>query len=325
MASRLSVGFLLSLLCAPLADAHPGPGIVVNPKGEVYFVDSFRGRIMKLDAAGKITVFVESKEGKNLSHLHHLIIDKHGNLYSVSDEPGSTVWKITPQAEMTAVHSPKDGQDKLGLGVNGFPFTIDADGNLYFVPGRPPEDSRIYKMSPNGKVTAFAGGRRGHADGKGDRAQFGFLYTGCFAWGPKGEMYLTDTNCVRKITADGTVTTIAGGPEGGYADGASKEAKFESAHGVTCDIQGNLYLAEYSNRRIRKITPDGIVTTLAGSGKSGSDDGTALKATFKGPIGVAVSKAGSIYVLDYSTTEPEPTRVRKISPEGIVTTVATLE
>jgi sugar lactone lactonase YvrE len=325
MTSRLSAGFFLSLLFASFADAHPGPGIVVNAKGEVYFVDPFRSRIMKFDAAGKMTVFVESKEGKNLSHLHHLIFDKRGNLYSVSDEPGSTVWKITPKAEMTAVYTPADRQDKLCLGVNGFPFTIDDDRNLYFVPGSPPNDSRIYKMSSDGKVTDFAGGARGHADGKRDRAQFGLLYTGCFAWGPKGELYLTDTTSVRKIAADGTVTTIAGGPDGGYADGAGREAKFDGAHGVTCDTQGNLYVAEHSNRRIRKITPYGNVTTLAGSGRSGSDDGPALKATFKGPVGIAVSREGTIYVLDYSTGDPGPTKVRKISRDGNVSTIASVD
>ena len=324
MPVRLSAVFCLSLLFAPLAIAHPGPGIVVNAKGELYFVDAFRSRIMKVDGAGKMTVFVESTERKNLSHLHHLVIDAKGNLYSVSDEAGP-VWKITPEAEMTAVYSPKDGEGNPWLGANGFPFTIDTDGSFYFVPGGPPDDSRLFKMSADGKVSRLAGGKRGHADGKGDSAQFGFLYTSCFAWGPKGELYLTDTSSVRKISADGTVTTIDGRPAGGYADGAGKEAKFDDAHGLTCDTQGNLYAAEFSNRRIRKIAPDGKITTLAGSGKSGSDDGPALRATFKGPIGVAVSKEGTIYVLDYSTDDTGPTRVRRISPEGKVSTIVTLE
>jgi sugar lactone lactonase YvrE len=324
MPVRLSAVFCLSLLFARLALAHPGPGIIVNAKGELYFVDPFRSRIMKVDGAGKMTVFVENKPGKNLSHLHHLIMDQKGNLYSVSDEAGP-VWKITPEGEVTSVYSPKDGQDKVWLGLNGFPFTIGVDGDLYFVPGGPPYDSQLFKMSADGKVSRLAGGKRGHTDGKGDRAQFGSLYTGCFAWGPKGELYLTDSTSVRQISTDGTVTTIAGGPDSGYADGAGKEAKFGGAWGVACDAKGNLYVAEDSNRRIRKITPDGQVTTVAGSGKSGSADGPALEATFRAPVGVAVSNEGMIYVLDYSPADPGPTRVRKISPEGRVSTVATVE
>lgn len=321
MTLRLSAVLFLSVLVAPLAWGHPGPGIVVNAKGEVYFVDPSRSRIMKVDAAGKMTVFVESKETKNLFGAHHLVMDKKGNLYSVSDE-GDSVWKITPDGKTTAIYTPGPGQEKLYVGANGFPFTVDADGNLYFVPGAPP-NSMILKLSPDGKVTNFAGGIRGFADGKGDRAQFRNLYTACFAWGPKGELYLTDDgNSVRKIAADGTVTTIAGGAEGGYADGAGKAAKFGSAHGVTCDAEGNLFVAEVENRRIRKITPDGKVTTLAGLGKIGTDDGPAPKATFQMPVGVAVSKDGTVYVLEYGFAGSDPVRVRKISPEGNVTTVA---
>jgi hypothetical protein len=266
-----------------------------------------------------MTVFVEHKEGKSLDHVHHLVMDPKGNLYAVAAHAG-TVWKITPDAEMTAVYSPKE-QDKLWLGLNGYPFTIDTDGNLYFIPGAPPNDSRIYKMRPDGKVANFAGGASGHADGKGDRARFGDLYTGCFAWGPKGELYLTDNGTsVRKIAPDGTVTTIAGGPDGGFADGAGKEAKFKHASGVTCDAEGNLFVAENGNLRIRKITPDGKVTTLAGSGKRGSDDGPASKATFDLPVGVAVSKDGTVYVLE--SPDESDVRVRMISPNGKVTTVA---
>lgn len=319
MTLRLSAVLFLSVLVAPLAWSHPGPGIVVNAKGEIFFVHGFHSRIMRIDAAGKMTVFVENKEGKDLDHVHHLVMGPKGNLYAVADDIGP-VWKITPDAEMTAVYSPKK-QERLLLGLNGYPFTIDTDGNLYFIPGAPPNDSRIYKMSQDGKVAVFAGGASGHADGKGDRARFGDLYTGCFAWGPKGELYLTDSGTsVREIAADGTVTTIAGGPDGGFADGAGKEAKFNGAHGVTCDAEGNLYVAEVGNRRIRKITPDAKVTTLAGSGKRGNDDGPAPKATFQMPVGVAVSKDGTVYVLEYPVESD--VRVRKISREGNVTTVA---
>jgi len=319
MTLRLSAVLFLSVLVAPLAWSHPGPGIVVNAKGEVFFVHGFRSRIMKVDAAGKMTVFVEHKEGKSLNHLHQLVMGPKGNLYAVAANSGP-VWKITPDAEMTAVYTPK-AQEKLWLGLNGYPFTIDTDGNLYFVPGGPPNDSRIYKMSPDGKVAEFAGGASGYADGKGDQARFGDLYNGCFAWGPKGELYLTDSGTsVRKIAADGTVTTIAGGPDSGFADGVGKEAKFKHLHGVTCDAEGNLFVAENGNLRIRKITPDGKVATLAGSGQRGNDDGPAPKATFDLPVGVAVSKDGTVYVLE-SPAESD-VRVRKISPEGKVTTVA---
>jgi sugar lactone lactonase YvrE len=134
-----------------------------------------------------------------------------------------------------------------------------------------------------------------------------------------GTIYVADageSNRIRKISSDGNVTTLAGGGEG-FADGAGASASFNTPSALALGPDGNLYVADTANNRIRKITPDGAVSTVAGDGTAGYVDGPAAKAQFNGPIGLAVSPAGDIYVADtYNDV------IRMITTEGLVTTVA---
>jgi sugar lactone lactonase YvrE len=115
---------------------------------------------------------------------------------------------------------------------------------------------------------------------------------------------------------------VAGGGESGYVDGPAKAARFQDAMGLAVDARGTIYVADDGNRRIRTITPDGIVSTFAGSGKSGGADGPAGQATFADPSGVAVDRDGIVYVLDFVGDHP---RVRKIGLDRRVTTIARTE
>jgi sugar lactone lactonase YvrE len=121
------------------------------------------------------------------------------------------------------------------------------------------------------------------------------------------------------VSLAGTVTTSAGSPgEIGSDDGAGPDARFSSPAGVALDVAGNVYVADFANNTIRKVAPDGTVSTLAGSpGEAGSADGPGTGARFDGPIGVAVDAAGNLYIAD---TENE--RIRKVAPDGIITTFA---
>ena len=116
----------------------------------------------------------------------------------------------------------------------------------------------------------------------------------------------------------GTVTTLAGNGSVGSADGTGADARFYSPYGVAVDGDGNVYVADSSNHTIRKITPAGVVTTLAGTaGSSGSADGTGADARLRYPYGVAVDGDGNVYVADNSNHT-----IRKITPAGVVTTWA---
>jgi sugar lactone lactonase YvrE len=134
-----------------------------------------------------------------------------------------------------------------------------------------------------------------------------------------GLIYISDageSNRIRKLAADGLVSTLAGSVEG-YADGAGSEASFNTPSGLAFDDAGNLYVADTGNNRIRKITPQGLVSTVAGKGTAGLVDGRATEAKFDGPIGIAVDSNDNIYVADTYNDS-----IRKITPSGQVSTVA---
>jgi DNA-binding beta-propeller fold protein YncE len=124
-----------------------------------------------------------------------------------------------------------------------------------------------------------------------------------------GNVYVADLNNhrIRKITPARTVTTLAGSSSG-FADGVGTAARFNNPLGVAVDAAGNLYVGDRFNHRIRKITPAGVVTTLAGTGTTGSADGVGTAARFNNPFGVAVDAAGNLYVADAFNH-----RIRKIN------------
>ena len=134
-----------------------------------------------------------------------------------------------------------------------------------------------------------------------------------------GNLYVADTanHTIRKVTPAGVVTTFAGSGSSGSDDGTGTAASFNYPRGVAVDGDGNLYVADTNNNTIRKVTPAGEVTTFAGSGSYGSDDGTGTAASFANPRGVAVDGDGNLYVADTNNNT-----IRKVTPAGVVTTFA---
>jgi sugar lactone lactonase YvrE len=169
-------------------------------------------------------------------------------------------------------------------------------------------NNRIRKITPSGNVTTLAGsGSFGYADGQGTAASF-YEPTGVAVDG-SGNVYVADkgNNRIRKITPSGNVTTLAGSGSRGYGEGQGTSASFSGTYGLAVDGSGNVYVADNGNNRIRKITPSGNVTTLAGSGSYGSTDGPGTSASFNSSTGVAVDGSGNVYVADMFNH-----RIRKI-------------
>jgi sugar lactone lactonase YvrE len=161
-------------------------------------------------------------------------------------------------------------------------------------------------VTPAGVVTTIAGGAQGYLDGQGTAAQFNFP-TG-LALDGQGNLFVADYNNqrIRRISAAGIVTTVAGTGGQGYADGPANAALFTFPHRLALDAAGNLYVADVSNQRIRKISVAGQVSTLAG-GTAGSADGRGTAAQFNLPFAVATDAAGRLYVADLGNN-----RIRKI-------------
>lgn len=194
-------------------------------------------------------------------------------------------------------------------------ITLDGSGNLYVV-----ENSNhiIRKVTPSGSVETFAGsGAKQFADGVGTAASFDSPVG--IATGIDGQLYVADywTQRIRKMALDATVTTFAGSGVRGFADGDATTAKFSLPRDIATDANGNFYVSDNSNQRIRKIAPNGDVSTLAGSGTAGYADGTGAAAQFRAPYGLAVDAAGNVYVADQGNH-----CIRKITPAGVVTTLA---
>jgi sugar lactone lactonase YvrE len=211
-----------------------------------------------------------------------------------------------------------DGNGAAARFDSPYGIACDAAGNLYVADSI---NFTIRKITPTGKVTTLAGkaGAQGSADGSSAVARFND--PDGIACDAVGNLYISDfgNNTVRKITPAGKVTTLVGtaGPHGS-ADGSGAAARFKGPFGIACDAAGNLYVADTANATIRKITPAGKVTTLAGKARDrGSADGSGAAARFNYPIGIACDAAGNLYVADtYNDT------IRKIKPAGEVTTIA---
>lgn len=288
----------------PSAAAHPGWGIVIDRQGQVYFTD-LQG-VWKIDRGGRLTRFVTGK------HTHDLYLDSEDNLFGehlTYDAPQDrwwlSVWKATPEGALTDLIPPTTTPPR------GFSLTRDPSGTMYSWDGSNLErrQSRILKRTPEGEVAVLAGGPWGYADGPGSSARFSSI--GDIALGPEGALYVTDSATVRKITREGTVTTLARDlvEEIPFYDPAS-EARFNRLMGLAVDPEGNVYVANYGNRCVLKITPAGGITTVLRS------YGLWM------PTGVAVAD-DNVYVLEYLFSPFGETRVRMVSPDGKVTTLAT--
>lgn len=243
--------------------------------------------------------------------------DTDGNLY-VTDGINNRLRKVNPSGIVSTLAGSGRAGAADGTGAQAsfnapLGVAVDGSGNVYVADGN---NRCIRKVTPSGVVSTLAGsGTEGLADGTGTDAQFKALWS--LAVDAGGNLYATDWNCIRKITPGGVVTTLAGSEAAGFADGPASMARFAGPTGVAVDRRGNVYVADTGNYRIRKITPSGEVSTLAGGSVDGVTDGTGRQARFTAPMGLGVDAEGNLYVGD--TGRP---RVRKIVPTGVVTTYA---
>ena len=285
-------------------------GIALDRSGDLLVAEWGGGRIRRVTPAGVVTTVsrlaCEATGRPASTKWDGIAADGSGNLF-VADQQGQTVSKISPRGLVTT------------LAGFSYPYGVAVDG-LGNVLVTESGGNKVRKIAPTGVVTTLAGsGDIGRADGTGAEASFrspeGIAVDGA------GNAYVADTwnQVIRKVTPEGVVTTLAGGYPGYGIDGTGAAASFNFPEGVAVDGGGNILVADTDAGRIRRVTPGGQVTTLAG-GKVGVfdfADGIGREAAFHYPTGIAIDDSGSAYVADSWND-----RIRKVTPEGVVTTVA---
>lgn len=244
---------------------------------------------------GKVKVVVSGKETEG-PIFTYTIID-----IQVSTFAGST----EGDADGSGTSAQFSTLGQIAMDSNGNIFVADAGNN------------KIKKITPSGVVSAFAGSTQGDVDGIGSAAQLNYPYG--IAIDSNNNVFIADSNNdkIKKITPSGAVTTFAGSGSSGFADGQGTAAQFNFPVGLAIDSQDNLYVTDYQNNRIRKITPSGVVSTFAGNGTDGSQDGQGVNAEFTSPLGIAVDSQNNVYIGDEGIYN-----IRKITPNGDVTTLA---
>jgi sugar lactone lactonase YvrE len=315
--------------------------LTIDADGNLCVVDGDVGSIRRITPDGSVTTLfggsllgaVEPGATARLIGVGSLALDPAGDLFA-ADSGANVLWKITPAGGVTGFvgvsngYGSADGTGASARFSNPRGAAVDPNGNLYVAD---PRNNVIRRIAPGGVTTTIAGTSStvgGSADGTGASAQFNFP-TGA-AVDSSGNVYVADTgNCtIRKMTPAGAVTTLAGTAGSiGSADGAGPAARFANPEGLAVDPSGNVYVADSGNDTIRKITPSGAVTTLAGTaGSFGSADGTGAAAQFNCPVALAVDSTGNLYVADTATFINHGVyandMIRKVTPGGVVTTLA---
>jgi sugar lactone lactonase YvrE len=285
-------------------------GLAADSSGNLYIADSRNNLIRKIAADGSVSTVAGSgisgsSDGKGRSASFFfpgaITIDEKGTLY-IADTQNSMVRKISADGTVTTIAGRPSAaiekkRDTVAKFNRPYGIAVDKKGNVYVSDW---ERDMIKKISPEGMITAFAGnGKKGAKDGNGAAATF-YLPEG-LTIDKKGNLYVADTynNMIRKITPAGDVSTFAGRGTRGAMDGKGFGATFAHPDGLAADAKGNIYVADVGNNKIRKIKPDGTVTTLAGTGLRGWRDGPLESATFWKPFGIAIGHDGNLYVADY--------------------------
>lgn len=307
-------------------------GIAIGPDGALYVTEVGNSLVRKVTTAGVVTTFAgnanifgatDGTTDATFNGPQGVAVDSSGNVY-VADYSSNTIRKITSAGVVSTfagTAGTSGSADATGTAARFFSpsgLAVDSSGNVYVADT---DNHTIRKITPAGVVTTVAGTAGSAGDADGNKATARLNSPRAVAVDAGGNLYVADNgnNAVRKVDTSGAITTLAGkAGTFGSVDGIGAAARFNLPTGIAIDSAGNLYVAEQPTSVIRKVTPAGVVTTLAGTAtNSGRTDATGAAARFDRPTSVAVDSAGNVYVTDYANQ-----LIRKITAAGVVSTLA---
>ena len=309
---------------------HPINSIASDGSGNVFLssdtcIYKISDGVETVVAGGDEAGYLDGPQGM-FSTIAGLAVDADGCLIVSENQAYSRIRKVAVDGQVSTLAGDPGGEDGYmdGQGAEArfeFPGAVamDLDGNVLVAEEN---NNCIRKVAPDGTVSTFAGMPEdgyGYIDGPAGMARF---------QGPQGvavdvegNVLVADTSnhSIRKISRDGAVSTLAGSTEGecGHVDGAGDAARFYEPVALAVDIDGNIVVADASNHCIRKVTPEGVVSTLAGptnftGHQFGNVDGPANQAQFYGPHAVAIDMDGNVLLVDYRNES-----VRMITHTGL--------
>jgi uncharacterized protein (TIGR03437 family) len=314
----------------PATSAHVAypQGVAVDSAANLYIADTSNNRIRKV-SNGVITTVAGggASLGDNgpatsaqLANPQGVALDSAANLY-IADTSNSRIRRVSNGVISTVVgngtvgFSGDNGPAASAQLANPWGVAVDSAANLYIADYG---NNRVRKVS-GGVISTVAGnGTRGFSGDNGPPTSAQLYDPGGLAVDSAGNLYIADygNNRIRKVSG-GVITTVAGGGASLGDNGPATSAQLANPYGVAVDSAGNLYIADWGNNRIRKVS-GGVISTVAGNGTRGfsGDNGPPTNAQLANPQGIAVDSAGSLYIADFGNS-----RIRKVS-NGIITTVA---
>lgn len=331
---------------ATSASLYSPEGVAVDKAGFIYIADTFNNRVRSVTGDGTIQTIAGTGKpdfsdetvpvNSPLFFPSDVSLDPNGTLY-IADLGNSRIRQIAngkivtlaggdgglepfPDAVATAVHL----NGPTGIAIDGQANLYFAEGSLSSGTGRGIGDYRIWKVNAAGTLSVAAGTGVESFSGDGGAAAVAQLNTPSnLALDAVGNLYFSDTanNRVRQISPSGAITTVAGTGTAGFGgdSGAATLAGLDGPTGLAVDGDGNLYIADTGNNRIRKVLPNGTILSIAGNGNGAyfGDGGIAQNAAIHAPQGVAIDKAGNLYIADTGNQ-----RIRKALQNGTMTTLA---
>jgi trimeric autotransporter adhesin len=311
-------------------------GLALDSKGNLYVTDEFGFFIFAISPAGILSTAVGNGTNRytgdgglavnaQLGEPSAVVVDSAGNLY-IGDLDDPVVRKVSPAGIITTIAGngtpgfSGDGGPATSAQLSGSTFArdlaLDGAGNLYIVDG---DNFRVRRVSPDGIITTVAGGGTGGDGGLATNAFLGGAQS--VAVDGEGNLYISQGFAVRMVSADGLISTVAGnGTQGFSGDGGpATKAEINNATGLAVDAFGDLFIADEQNNRIRMVSKEGIISTVAGGGPGSSpcaSGGVAATAgTLYGPWGIALDAAGNLYIAENDCAEV-------VSPSGVMTAFA---